>query len=107
MVFHGWKVVGCAFLIAVFGGGFGFYGIGVLLAIYPFGPGILGWLRDAAGSYAAPLVACLALPAGGRGHPARGKAGGAGRDRGAGRLADRRRGHPRVGSRRARGTLIH
>jgi MFS family permease len=32
MVFHGWKVVGCAFLIAVFGWGFGFYGIGVFLA---------------------------------------------------------------------------
>jgi MFS family permease len=31
-VFHGWKVVGCAFLIAVFGWGFGFYGIGVFLA---------------------------------------------------------------------------
>ena len=32
MVFHGWKVVGCAFLIAVFGWGFGFYGVGVFLA---------------------------------------------------------------------------
>ena len=31
-VYHGWKVVGCAFLIAVFGWGFGFYGIGVFLA---------------------------------------------------------------------------
>ena len=31
-MFHGWKVVGCAFLIAVFGWGFGFYGIGVFLA---------------------------------------------------------------------------
>jgi len=29
---HGWKVVGCAFLIAVFGWGFGFYGIGVFMA---------------------------------------------------------------------------
>ena len=28
---------------------------------YSFGPGVLGWLRDASGSYAAPLVACLAL----------------------------------------------
>jgi MFS family permease len=32
MVFHGWKIVGCAFLIAVFGWGFGFYGIAVFLA---------------------------------------------------------------------------
>ena len=32
VVYHGWKVVGCAFLIAVFGWGFGFYGIGVFLA---------------------------------------------------------------------------
>jgi MFS family permease len=32
MVFHGWKVVACAFLVAVFGWGFGFYGIGVFLA---------------------------------------------------------------------------
>jgi len=31
-IYHGWKVVGCAFLIAVFGWGFGFYGIGVFLA---------------------------------------------------------------------------
>ncbi len=31
-MFHGWKVVACAFLIAVFGWGFGFYGIGVFLA---------------------------------------------------------------------------
>ena len=31
-MYHGWKVVGCAFLIAVFGWGFGFYGIGVFLA---------------------------------------------------------------------------
>jgi len=31
-VYHGWKVVACAFLIAVFGWGFGFYGIGVFLA---------------------------------------------------------------------------
>ncbi len=31
-MFHGWKVVGCAFLIAVFGWGFGFYGIGVFMA---------------------------------------------------------------------------
>ena len=28
---------------------------------YSFGPAILGWLRDASGSYVAPLVACLAL----------------------------------------------
>ena len=31
-MYQGWKVVGCAFLIAVFGWGFGFYGIGVFLA---------------------------------------------------------------------------
>ncbi len=31
-MYHGWKVVACAFLIAVFGWGFGFYGIGVFLA---------------------------------------------------------------------------
>jgi MFS family permease len=31
-MYHGWKVVGCAFFIAVFGWGFGFYGIGVFLA---------------------------------------------------------------------------
>jgi MFS family permease len=31
-LYHGWKVVACAFLIAVFGWGFGFYGIGVFLA---------------------------------------------------------------------------
>jgi MFS family permease len=31
-LYQGWKVVGCAFLIAVFGWGFGFYGIGVFLA---------------------------------------------------------------------------
>ena len=31
-MYHGWKVVVCAFLIAVFGWGFGFYGIGVFLA---------------------------------------------------------------------------
>jgi MFS family permease len=31
-MYRGWKVVGCAFLIAVFGWGFGFYGIGVFLA---------------------------------------------------------------------------
>jgi len=31
-MYHGWKVVGCAFLIAVFGWGFGFYGIGVFMA---------------------------------------------------------------------------
>jgi MFS family permease len=31
-MYHGWKVVGGAFLIAVFGWGFGFYGIGVFLA---------------------------------------------------------------------------
>lgn len=31
-VYQGWKVVGCTFLIAVFGWGFGFYGIGVFLA---------------------------------------------------------------------------
>jgi MFS family permease len=30
--YQGWKVVACAFLIAVFGWGFGFYGIGVFLA---------------------------------------------------------------------------
>jgi hypothetical protein len=30
-MYQGWKVVGCAFLIAVFGWGFGFYGIGVFL----------------------------------------------------------------------------
>jgi cyanate permease len=28
---------------------------------YSFGPGLLGWLRDASGSYAAPLAGCLAL----------------------------------------------
>jgi MFS family permease len=31
-MYHGWKVVGCAFVIAIFGWGFGFYGIGVFLA---------------------------------------------------------------------------
>jgi MFS family permease len=31
-LYHGWKVVACAFLIAVFGWGFAFYGIGVFLA---------------------------------------------------------------------------
>ena len=31
-MFHGWKVVICAFLVAVFGWGLGFYGIGVFLA---------------------------------------------------------------------------
>jgi len=31
-LYQGWKVVACAFLIAVFGWGFGFYGIGVFLA---------------------------------------------------------------------------
>jgi MFS family permease len=31
-MYQGWKVVGCAFLIAIFGWGFGFYGIGVFLA---------------------------------------------------------------------------
>lgn len=31
-MYQGWKVVVCAFLIAVFGWGFGFYGIGVFLA---------------------------------------------------------------------------
>src|SRR5262245_21974657 len=31
-MYHGWKVVGCAFFIATFGWGFGFYGIGVFLA---------------------------------------------------------------------------
>jgi MFS family permease len=31
-MYHGWRVVACAFLIAVFGWGFGFYGIGVFLA---------------------------------------------------------------------------
>ena len=33
-MYQGWKVVGCAFLIAVFGWGFGFYGIGVFLACW-------------------------------------------------------------------------
>ena len=31
-MYRGWLVVGCAFLVAVFGWGFGFYGIGVFLA---------------------------------------------------------------------------
>lgn len=31
-LYHGWKVVACAFMIAVFGWGFAFYGIGVFLA---------------------------------------------------------------------------
>jgi MFS family permease len=31
-MYQGWLVVGCAFLVAVFGWGFGFYGIGVFLA---------------------------------------------------------------------------
>lgn len=31
-MFHGWKVVGTAFLVAMFGWGFGFYGAGVYLA---------------------------------------------------------------------------
>jgi MFS family permease len=31
-MYQGWKVVGCAFLVAVFGWGFGFYGIGVFVA---------------------------------------------------------------------------
>jgi hypothetical protein len=31
-MYQGWKVVGCAFLIAVFGWGFGFYGIGLRAA---------------------------------------------------------------------------
>lgn len=31
-MYQGWKIVACAFLIAVFGWGFGFYGIGVFLA---------------------------------------------------------------------------
>jgi MFS family permease len=39
--------------------------VGAIIAInqftYSFGPGFLGWLRDAHGSYAAPLTACLVL----------------------------------------------
>jgi len=39
--------------------------MGTIIAInqftYSFGPGLLGWLRDAYGSYAAPPTACLAL----------------------------------------------
>jgi len=31
-MYRGWWVVACAFLVAVFGWGFGFYGIGVFLA---------------------------------------------------------------------------
>ena len=31
-MYHGRKVVACAFLIAVFGWGFGFYGLGVFRA---------------------------------------------------------------------------
>jgi len=29
---------------------------------YSFGPGLLGWLRDGYGRYAAALAACLVLP---------------------------------------------
>jgi hypothetical protein len=39
--------------------------VGAIIAInqftYSFGPGVLGWLRDAYGSYAAALTACLVL----------------------------------------------
>jgi MFS family permease len=39
--------------------------VGAIIAInqftYSFGPGFLGWLRDAYGSYAAALTACLVL----------------------------------------------
>ena len=31
-MYHGWKVVICAFLVAMFGWGFGFYGVGAFLA---------------------------------------------------------------------------
>ena len=27
---------------------------------FAFGPGVLGWLRDRSGSYATPLLVCLA-----------------------------------------------
>ena len=39
-IFYGWKIVACAFLIALFGWGLGFYGPGIYLA--SFGD-LYGW----------------------------------------------------------------
>jgi hypothetical protein len=63
-MYHGWKVVGGAFLVAVFGWGFGFYGIGVFLATLVDRH---GWATSAVSSavtvlylVGAALIACVA-----------------------------------------------
>jgi cyanate permease len=40
--------------------------VAIIQVTYAFGPGLLGLLRDATGSYAAPLVLCMALEPCGR-----------------------------------------
>jgi MFS family permease len=81
-MYQGWKIVACAFLIAVFGWGFGFYGIGVFLAelverhgwstravasavtvLYLAGSGCIAWAGDAFERFGPRRVVLLGMAA--------------------------------------------